>query len=162
FVIRASGGVGIGTNSPVLPLHVNGSERVTGVIRVGSEIGSTEPPSPPGVVVRRINSTVQNMNQVVARTDTLTLERDGTPAGMLIRYPANPGVTTINWMGVNNLGSVLGGTSPLNNPVIGGTRQLFTDGQHLAHVEISFGRTYNSGQHLTQVVLDRYDDGTTS
>jgi hypothetical protein len=81
---------------------------------------------------------------------------------MLIRYPASPGVTTINWMGINNAGSVLGGTFPLNNPGVGSTRQLFTDGQHLAHVEISFGRTYNSNQHLTQVVLDCYDDGTTS
>jgi hypothetical protein len=57
FLIRASGGVGIGVTSPSAALDVAGSMRASGPTRNGSEGGTSEAPNPAGLVVRRINST---------------------------------------------------------------------------------------------------------
>jgi hypothetical protein len=38
---------------------------------------------------------------------------------------------------------------------------IFSDSQHVVHYDISFGAPYSDG-HTCHVVLDRYDDGTTS
>jgi hypothetical protein len=113
-------------------------------------------------VVRRINSYSQASGQIVARTDTMTLERDGTAAGMRVGFPSSPGKLTVNYIGINNVGATVTGHLALNNPVGPATQQLFSDSQHVVHVQLSFGRTYSTSTHVTQVVLDRYDDGTTS
>jgi hypothetical protein len=128
------------------------------MFRSGVETNNSDAPSPAGLVVRRINSYSQTAGQVLARTDHLTLERDGSNSGLVIRYPALAGLLTINVLGMNNVGAVIGKHYALN-PVGGGTQQLFMASDHLTHVEISFGTTYVVGQHLTQVVLDRFDDG---
>lgn len=62
---------------------LGGNARVTGLFRSGSETNTAEAPSPPGLVIRRINSLNSSAVQVVARTDLLTLERDGTASGFL-------------------------------------------------------------------------------
>ena len=157
FLVRASSGVGINTNDPSgHALSVAGSTRVTGVLRSGSEAGTTQPPSPAGLVVRRINSTSASANQVVARTDLLTLERDGSNGGFLIRYPAPPGNTTIACMGMNSAGSQVNFYTALSNPGGAGTVQIYTDGQAIVHFQCTFGKTYDANQHLTQVTLSRY------
>jgi len=140
---------------------VASNAQFTGLIRSGSETGASNPPSPDGLVIRRINSLANAVSNVVARTDVLTLERDGSNEGLLIRYPAGVSRQTINC-----LAQTLGGTNvivhaTLNGPVSAGTIQLLTGAQHAVHASISFGNTYNSGQ-VTEVVLDRYDDGSTS
>jgi len=114
-----------------------------------------------GLLIRRVSSLNYSTNQVVARTDTLTLERDGTFAGLLIRYVAGAGRITINSTGVNNAGTSIPVHVAMPSPGSPGTVQLYTDAQHMVHVEISFGNTFNNLQ-ITQVVLDRYDDGITS
>ena len=140
---------------------VSGDARVTGVLRSGSETGSSQAPNPAGLVIRRINSIDRALNQVLARTDVLTLERDGTKAGLIIRYPANAGAQTINALGISNTGALVPVHLTLNNAT-SGTVQLFSDAQRVAHAQISFGNTYNSGAHVTQVILDRFDDGSAS
>ena len=67
FLILAAGGVGINTNVTAgAALTVNGDERLTGLLRSGSETGTSQTPSPAGLVVRRVNSTVETSNSIVA------------------------------------------------------------------------------------------------
>ncbi len=132
--------------------------RMNGLLRAGVETGTSQAPNLP-VLIRRVNSTYQSVYQVIARTDQLTLERDGTPAGLLVRYSAQPGTQTINALGIGNTNALVPVHVVLNNPGTAGTIPLFTDAQHIAHAQISFGNTYLQG-HMTQVILDRFDDGS--
>jgi len=114
------------------------------------------------LVVRRINSTSSSAGQVVARTDLLTLERDGTAGGMLVVNHGSPGIKeTVNFLGIDSSGTPRGRNLSFDNFVIGGYLEIFDDTQNIVHAEISFGRTFDAGQHMTQVVIDRYDDGVT-
>ncbi|MDB6111881.1 MAG: hypothetical protein JWR69_3631 [Pedosphaera sp.] len=155
FLIRASGGVGIGKTNPATALDVNGTITASGLLRSGSETGTSEAPSPAGLVIRRINSTNNSINQIVARSDVLTLERDGSFGGFIIRYPANPGHQTIACMGINNSGTAVNFYTALNNPGAAGTIAIYGNAQGLVHFECSFGNTFNAS-HLTQVILSRF------
>ncbi len=162
FLVYASGGVGIGVANPTTALDVAGSVHASGLFRNGSEAGTTEAPSPTGLVVRRINSTSSSAGQVVARTDLLTLERDGTAGGMLVVNHGSPGIKeTVNFLGIDSSGTPKGRTFSFDNFKIGDYLEIFYDTQNIVHAEISFGRTFDAGQHMTQVVIDRYDDGVT-
>src|SRR5713101_7701747 len=162
FLVYASGGVGIGVANPTTALDVAGSVHASGLIRNGSEAGTSEAPSPTGLVVRRINSTSSSAGQVVARTDLLTLERDGTAGGMLVVNHGSPGIKeTVNFLGIDSSGTPKGRTFSFDNFKIGDYLEIFYDTQNIVHAEISFGRTFDAGQHMTQVVIDRYDDGVT-
>jgi len=136
---------------------VSGDLRTAGLTRQGSETGTSEAPDPAGVVTRRINSTSTAAGQIVARTDNLTLERDGSNGGFLIRYPASPGKLTIAAMGITGGGVQANRYFTLDNPGAG-TIVLYSDAQNVVHFECTFGRTYLSGLHLTQVTLSRYAD----
>ena len=135
--------------------------QVTGLFRSGSETGTANPPSPAGLVIRRLNSTSATVSNVVARTDVLTLERDGSNEGLLIRYPAGVARLTINCLAQSFYGTNIIVHATLNNQLSAGTIQLLTSAQHAVHAEISFGNTF-SASHLTRVSIDRYDDGTVS
>ncbi|HEX9045584.1 MAG TPA: hypothetical protein VF988_01040, partial [Verrucomicrobiae bacterium] len=138
-------------------LAIGGDARVPGVLRSGSETGTSQAPNPAGMVVRRINSTSSTAGQIVARTDKVTLERDGSAGGFLIRYPALPGYVTIACTGVNTNGASVNFYTGLSNPASAGTLQSYSNAQGMGHFECSFGVTYNSGQHLTQVTLSRFN-----
>jgi hypothetical protein len=130
--------------------------RVTGLLRSGSETGTDEAPSPAGLVVRRINSTSATFGQVVAKTDNLTLFRDGTAGGFQILIPAFVGNVTIACMGINSSGTPVCVYKTVANPAAATTVPVYTDAQNIVHFECTFGRTYDSGAHLTQVTLSRY------
>lgn len=162
--ITQTGNVGIGKSNPTVALDVVGTIRVTGAIRCGSETGAAAPGLPAGsdgLVIRRVSSTSSSSNSIVARTDVLTLIRDGTASGLRLAYPAAPGKQTICCLGVTTNGAQVVYRNALNNPVSAGSLPLFNDAQKVVHYDISFGNPYNSA-HTTHVVLDRYDDGTTS
>ncbi len=160
FLIRAAGGVGVGVTSPTAALDIAGSQRARGLFRNGSESGTSEAPSPAGLVVRRINSTSTAYGQVVAEADVATLIRDGTAGGMIVHVPGHSGKVTITWMGIRNDGTVRGGNFSADTTGIALYYEavLFADGDNIVHAQITLGRTYLAGQHLTQVVIDRYDD----
>jgi hypothetical protein len=81
---------------------------------------------------------------------------------MLVEFQGNIGKVTITWMGIQNNGTVRGGNfSADDNAQFGYTAVLFADADNIVHAQVTFGRTYTAGQHLTQVVIDRYDDFTT-
>jgi hypothetical protein len=161
----ASGSAGYIQNSVVsqaASFNITGNARISGLIRSGSETGTSDAPSPAGLVIRRVNSLSNVAGNVVARTDVLTLERDGSNQGLLIRYPAGGSERqTINCVAQSYYGTNIIFHTTLFSPLTPGTIQLLTSAQHAIHAEISFGDIYDSG-HLTQVVLDRYDDGSLS
>jgi hypothetical protein len=158
FNITGSGTFGGAVSSSSL---VAGNAQITGLLRSGSESGTANPPSPAGLVIRRLNSTIAGVSNVLARTDLLTLERDGSSEGLLIRYPGGAGKQTINCLAQSFFGTNIIVHTNLNAVGTPGTIQLLSSAQHAVHAEISFGNTYNAG-HMTQVVIDRYDDGPTS
>jgi hypothetical protein len=141
-------------------LVVNNAQ-VTGLLRSGSEAGTSEAPSPAGMVVRRINSTTFASNSVVAVVRSLgglpiTLVRDGTSAGFQIQYPASPGNLTIACMGIDNTGTQRNFYTTIANPGTAGTVQIYSNALNVEHFECTFGLTYYAGQHLTQVTLSRF------
>jgi hypothetical protein len=170
FLIRASGGVGINTTNPGTnalavtgsaqitgPAQVAGPAQVTGLFRSGAENGTSEAPSPAGLVMRRLNSTVMTSGQVVARTDSVQLMRDGTHGGFFIFVPIGSGNVTVSCMGINNAGTPVNFyTTFPNNTTNALTQQMYFDSQNVVHFECTFGRTYDAGQHLTTINLSRY------
>jgi hypothetical protein len=141
--------------------QIAGNAQVTGLLRSGSETGTTEAPNPTGMVVRRINSFQTTSNTVVAAARAtgglpITLVRDGTSAGFQIQYPASPGNLTIACMGIDSTGTPRNFYTSITSPATAGTVQIYSNALNLEHFECTFGITYNAGQHLTQVTLSRF------
>lgn len=146
-------------------LNVNGTMRTSGMLRTGSETGTSQGPggdtsnlgsSYNGLVVRRINSTNLAAGQVIARTNQLRLERDGTLAGLRISWDrGTPGTSlnNISCMGMNSAGASVNHYSQMDN-LAAGTTQVFTDAQNVTYATCSFGDTYDA-RHTTQVTLQR-------
>lgn len=93
-------------------LHVNGVIRTSGLVRSGSEMGTSEPPSVDavsggygGMVVRRINSETIGLGSVVARTDMLSFQRNGTLYGFrLVKVGTDNRRQTLVCQGVSGAG----------------------------------------------------------
>ncbi len=140
------------------------SLRLNGLLRAGSEAGAAFPSYPPnpdgstGLVIRRIVSTTSVSNSVVARTDQLTLVRDGTASGLNIVF-AGGAIWTINATGITRTGNVVTRVLSTFSPPL--WTVVFSDSQKVVHYDISFGDIYDDS-HTCHVVLDRYDDGTVS
>ena len=135
-------------------LVVSSNAQVLGLIRSGSEAGTSQPPNPAGLVLRRVNSTNPASGQVIARSDLLTLQRDGSNGGLQIAYPAGAGEQTIAAMGINNTGGQVNFFQTLASQATPGTVQIYLDAQSVVYAQISFGNTYLAG-HVTQVTLTR-------
>jgi hypothetical protein len=145
--------VGIGTVTPSSSLHVVGDTRITGFTRAGSETGTAQPPDK-GIITRRVLSTVSGAGSVVARTDTLTLERDGSSGGWRIVNVASPGHITIAFTGLTSVGATVNFVTSLN-PAAAGTNTVFLDAQFVVSLRGSFGDSYYP-KHMTEVSLTRY------
>ncbi len=146
------------TSPQVASFNISSNAQVAGLFRSGSESGTAQPPSPAGLVIRRINSTNPGSGQVIARSDLLLLERDGSNGGLMIAYPASAGEQTITAMGINNAGGQVNFFDTLPNQATAGTVQIYLDSQSVVYAQISFGNTYLAG-HVTQVTISRaYND----
>jgi hypothetical protein len=152
--IANTGNVGIGTTTPSSSLHVVGDTRITGVTRAGSETGTAQPPDK-GIITRRVFSTDTTAGSVVARTDKLTLQRDGSYSGLRIVNVASPGYNTIAFTGLTSAGVTVNFVTSLANPAAAGTNIVFTDGQNVVSLRGSFGNSYTA-THMTEVSLTRY------
>ena len=138
--------VGIGTTTPLAKLQV------AGTIRMGSETGTSEAPNYPanGLVVRRINSISTAAGQIVAKTNLINLERDGSAGGLQIN--TSSGTSQVcNCMGINNTGVFVG--KSLNDLAVGIT-PLYSDAENMVFIHCIFGDPYGK-MHLTEVNITR-------
>jgi hypothetical protein len=127
---------------------------VAGPVQIGSGTGSAEYPDR-SLIFRRLKSTDVTAGSVVARTDTLTLERDGTFAGWRIVNAASPGNTTIAATGLTLAGATVNFVSTLAGNASPATNTVFTSAQNVVSFRCTFGDSYGPG-HLTEVTLTRY------
>ena len=162
---NANGFVGVAKTNPAVALDVGGSVHATGTIRLGSETNAAAPNYPvnpdgsTGVILRRISSLNSVSNSVVARTDKLTLIRDGTQSGLNMLFASGTTRQSIACIGVDRSGTQVTRQLAVNSGLL--WTVIFSDSQHIVHYDISFGAPYSNG-HTCHVVLDRYDDATTS
>jgi hypothetical protein len=143
-----------GTENIALSWDTSNTVRVPALLRSGSETGTSEPPAPKGLVVRRINSTSETAGQIVARTDYLTLERDGTASGFVINYNGFENFT-IACIGIDSAGNAKNFYTALP-PGPSGTLRVYNNSDSVVHFECTFGVTYSGNDHLTTVTLSRY------
>lgn len=127
----------------------------TGHFRMGNETGTGQGPTYPfgssGLVIRRIFTTNTFAGEVVARTDQMTFERDGTNGGFRITNSSGNSNEVCNCTGVTSAGGAL--NRAINNLPIGST-QVYTDGQNIVFLHCIFGDPYNAG-NMTEVSLTR-------
>jgi hypothetical protein len=148
-ILQDSGGsVGIGTADPNAMLHV------AGPVQFGSGTGTAESPDKP-LIFRRVRSMGPTVGNVVARTDKLTLERDGTAGGWRIVNVASPGPTTIAATGLTLAGATVNFVTSLAGAASAGTNTVFTSAQNVVSFRCTFGDSYGPGE-LTEVSLTRY------
>jgi len=153
----AIGNAGVAAESGIIRIGTNGTHTDTylaGGIHLGSGTGTSEPPDKP-LVIRRTRSTSQAAGQVVAKTDNLTLERDGTSSGLRISYIAVPGLNIIAFTGLSATGATVNFVTSLANPATAGTVTVYTNAQDLISIRGSFGNTYTPAE-LTEVSLTRH------
>lgn len=158
--IKGNGNVGIGTPGPVAKLDVNGNLKVASTIRLGSETGTSQGPNIAGLVIRRLYSSNTAVNQVVAKSNNFNLERDGTNGGLLLRCTGGVGGALVVGTGVSHNGVVVNvlhrfySGHPTNTAT-----QLFTTGQNVNHVRLTFGDPWWSSD-MTEVSMIRFNDGS--
>jgi len=146
--------------------------QVKSSVRQGIETGTTQLPSVgtttgpaviggttfgyTGLVSRRINDTAFGIaGRVLARTDALTLEKDGTNGGLRIGYPVASGLPNVACTGVTSTGAVIGRAFIPTAGAVGGVNQIFTDAQGVVFVTCSFGDSFLLN-NITSVSLQRY------
>ena len=127
---------------------------VNGLTHFGNGSGTAESPDK-GLVVRRIRSTTATAGSVVARTDKLTLQRDGSNGGWRIVNVASPGNTTIAATGLNSGGGTVNFVTSISSGAGAGTTSIFSDGQNVVSFRCSFGDSFGPGE-MAEVSLTRY------
>jgi hypothetical protein len=158
FTISTNGNVGIGTTTP----NSDSLLQVKGMVRMGSETGTSEAPNK-SILVRRINSTSDATGQVVARClsesgNVMTLERDGSNGGLVLKLTGsnfNSGGIQVSGYGITAGGAFVGVNiiGLANNS----TTQIFTDAQRICNCRLSFGEPLNDTD-LTTVEMMRVVD----
>jgi len=154
FLVAASGNIGIGTNNPGSLLEVAGDTRIRGMTQMGSGTGTAESPDE-ALIVRRVKSTSSMPGSIVARTDTLMLERDGTDGGWRLVNVASPGNITIAATGLTGTGTTVNTVFFISNGATAGTNTVFANSQNVVSFHCSFGDSRGPG-HLTEVSLTRF------
>ncbi|PWU13606.1 MAG: hypothetical protein C5B50_18945 [Verrucomicrobia bacterium] len=138
-------------------LTVGTDLKLAGLLRQGSETGTAEPAGR-GLIIRRIQSTNSTLGSIVARTDTLTLERDGTTDGWRIVNSANPGQVVVSYIIQFGQGQYWDSII-LANPSTRGTNQLYNTAGGANYLRCTFGNPFDLG-HQTEVSLSRSPDNT--
>ena len=155
--IDTDGNVGIGVADPTARLHMNG------MARMGSETGTSQPPNTAfpygGTLTRRIVSTSTAAGDVVARTNFMRLERDGTAGGLQISYDAGALANQAAYgTALTSGGTVIPIVLNLGAPVTAGTVPVFA-ATDVVRLDLAFGNVFNT-REMTEVTLIR-DSGDT-
>jgi hypothetical protein len=134
-------------------IDMDGTLGTSGLLRTGSGSGTSQAPTFPGLVVRRINSTTSLAGSVVARTNYLRLERDGTRGGLTMAWDSGTMFQAIACMGINDAGASVNSYREVGGTYAGAT-QVFTHAQNVVYATCSFGWPAMD-DHVTQVTLQR-------
>lgn len=146
------GNFGIGVADPGARLHVNG------MVRAGSETGTSQAPDTAynyeGMVTRRIASTVTSAGSVVARSQFMRLERDGSNGVMNLAWDAGAlNDQVVYGTALTNGGTVIPIVFNFGGPATAGSQALYT-ATDVVRLDIAFGSTFNI-RELTEVTLVR-------
>ena len=142
-------GTGAGTSNEIF--RVNG----TGHIKMGNETGTAQGPVYPvnsnGLIIRRIFTNFTAAGSIVARTDNLLFERDGTNGGFRVNRTGGSGLEVCNCMAVNSAGGAV--NRALNN-LAAGVTQVYTNADNIVYLHCIIADPYSSG-HSTEITLTR-------
>ena len=108
-----------------------------------------------GILMKRVHSSSQVAGQVVARTDALRMERDGTNGGLRFTWDGSHGNLTIACNGVTASGTTVNFVRAVFWPDPAATVQAFSDGQDVVKADCNFGDAYDGG-HTVDIHLIRY------
>jgi hypothetical protein len=148
---------------------ISGTARTSGLVRSGSEAGTFDAPTTglatyDGLVVRRIVSTSNTAGRVLARTDNVTFERDGTNGGLRTLWTKPLAAAfSIACTGVDDgAGAQLREVEHVVNDTCGGggttcTDSIFATGSNVTYVNCMINSTTG---HTTQVQIQRLNRGT--
>lgn len=130
--------------------YIDGIARTSGLIRTGNETGTTQTHIYNGIVIRPIRSTLSTAGNIMARTNNLTLERDGSDAGWQITNTGS-GNEVINCIGLTNIGA----SNNKSLTLAVGTTALYADGNNIVYMSCMFGDPFSSSYN-TQITIQRY------
>ena len=125
------------------------SFRINGTMRMGNETGTTQPATGP-IIVRESLSTNQTNGNIVAITDDMQLQRDGTNGGLKIVVNSSFS-RAIACTGVTRTGGFVGFVDEFNAAT---TATVFTNAQAVVRYDCTFGNYFGSRDH-TRVVMTR-------
>lgn len=140
-------------------IWVQGNIRTQGFIRAGgiADGGIQLPPADmPGLIFRRINSTLRASGTPVLRSAELELRRDGSPGGLvaLITAPLFQN-QSIACLGLDANGAVLGRRRAfLAGSSVGSGQQLYADTENIVFLTCSMGNPF-ANSHTTELTLHR-------
>jgi len=124
-----------------------------GLIKMGTETGTGQPANYPsgGMMMRRISSTNITAGEIIARTDLLTFERDGTNGGFRVTRSGGNGKEVCNCTAVTSAQTNL---SRMYNDLTTGTTNVFANTDNVVFFHCIFGSPYVLG-HQTEITLTR-------
>ena len=138
---------------------ITGDIGTDGMLETGSDQGTTESGFDEMVIRSTISSSITAGN-VLARTNDLRLERDGTNGGLRFGWSNGAGpLNTGTCIGVTSTGAVVGSYNYSLGGPTAGTDSVFTDAQDVVQAECTFGYV-SSGTYVTHVSLQRNGSGS--
>lgn len=162
-LVVAHAGLGVTGNTSLggdlsLSGNLTGDVRATGMLRQGNETGTTQAADTAffysGMVNRRIASTETAVGSIVAISQHMRLERDGSNGGFSLAWDAG----ALNDQVAYGTALTAGGTVvPIvfnfGGPTSAGSQSLYTE-TDVVRLELSFGTTFNI-REMTDVTLIR-------
>ena len=145
--------------SQVASFSISGTGRAN-LMRMGSESGTADAPtvnlgSYDGVAHRRIASTTATTGSVIAKTDVISLARDGSNGGMQLVYSSISAAASAECSLIAGSGTASGVVKEIASGDSGPTT-LFNNGANIVFAHCLIGTT----GHTTEVTLHRLGTGT--
>jgi hypothetical protein len=148
------------TSAENASINIAGTLQTSGMVRTGSETGTFEGPGVglstyEGLVVRRAVSASMNHGNVIARTNYLMLERDGTMGGLRIAWDSAIHTNhTVACTGLTQAGAPVGFYDMLPDGGRITNKTVFFDSQNVVYYSCSFGEPRSAGS-VTEVTMAR-------
>lgn len=141
-----------------LAIDPAGTVAIPGMVMQGSGTGTANPPGKP-LLLRRIVSTNTAIGSVVAISESMSLQRDGTTAGLRIVVAPNSNNQDIVAMGLSSSNATVNRQLTFTNVAFARTFDLFSNGENIVFAHISFGNPFNA-EGQTVVTLQRRNGDT--